>query len=56
MDSESTMSGLTPLFTHVADIKVAPLATPMTLQLVTIGSCSVVNYSTRVTMNVPEEY
>ena len=36
--------------------KVAPLATLMMLQLGTIGSCSVVNYSTRVTINVLEEY
>ena len=55
-DSESTMSELTLSFAHVAGIKVAPLATPMILQLGMIGSHSIVSYSTRVTINVVDEY
>ncbi|KNZ79218.1 hypothetical protein J132_09729, partial [Termitomyces sp. J132] len=54
-DSGSTISGITPLFAHVAGIWVAPLATPITLQLGTIGSCSIVNYGARVTMKVPSK-
>ena len=54
-DSGSTMSGLTLSFAYVAGIKVVPLAIPIMLQLGTIGSCSMVNYSTWVTINVPDE-
>ncbi|KAG5349981.1 hypothetical protein C0989_000922 [Termitomyces sp. Mn162] len=42
--SGSTTSRITPLFAHVAGIWVALLATPITLQLGMIGSCSIVNY------------
>ena len=55
-DLGSTTLGLTPLFAHVVGIKVAPLAVPITLQLGMIESCSMVNYGTRVIINVPQEY
>ncbi|KAG5335504.1 hypothetical protein C0989_001191 [Termitomyces sp. Mn162] len=46
---------ITPSFTHVAEIQVALLATLITLQLGTIGSCSIVNHIARVTMKIPGE-
>ena len=50
------MLGLTPLFAHIIGIKVALLAMLITLQLRMIGSCSVVNYGAKVTLNIPKEY
>ena len=52
-DLESITLGLTPSFAYVAGIKVAPLATSMTGM---IESGSIVNYGTRVTLNVLDEY
>ncbi|KAG5351816.1 hypothetical protein C0989_004808 [Termitomyces sp. Mn162] len=52
-DSESMTSEITPLFAYVAGIWVALLATPITLQLGTIGSCFIVNYGARVIMKAP---
>ncbi|KAG5338871.1 hypothetical protein C0989_005778 [Termitomyces sp. Mn162] len=52
---ESTTSGIMLSFVHVVRIWVAPLATPITLQLGTVGSGSIVNYSARVTLKVPGE-
>ena len=50
------MLGVTLSFVYIAGIRVALLATPIMLQLETIGSCSIVNYSTQVTINVLDEY
>ena len=55
-DSGSTTTGLTPSFAHIAEIKVAPLAVSITLQLGTIGSFSIIDYGAKVTINIPEEY
>jgi hypothetical protein len=51
-DSGSTMTGITSMFSQVADIPVFPLLDPHILQLGTIGSQSVVNYGTEVDMMV----
>jgi hypothetical protein len=52
-DSGSTTTGVTPLFTHVAGLTVFPLSNPHTLQLGTIGSCSIVNYGTESQVKAP---
>ncbi|KAG6804963.1 hypothetical protein H0H92_001404, partial [Tricholoma furcatifolium] len=49
-DSGSTTSGLTPAYAHVAKIRVSQLEKPITLQLGTIGSRSIVNYGAIVAM------
>ncbi|KNZ71609.1 Pro-Pol polyprotein [Termitomyces sp. J132] len=45
-----------PSFAHVTRIHVALLATPITLQLGTIGSCSIMNFGARVTMKAPGKF
>jgi hypothetical protein len=52
-DSGSTMMGITPTFSQVADVPIFPLLDPHVLQLGTIGSRSVVNYGTEVDVTVP---
>ncbi|KAG6905949.1 hypothetical protein DXG01_016693 [Tephrocybe rancida] len=52
-DSGSTTSSLTPVFAHVAGLRVSPLENPIVLQLGTIGSRSVVNFGAEVPMQVP---
>ncbi|KAG6822506.1 hypothetical protein H0H92_013597 [Tricholoma furcatifolium] len=49
-DSGSTTSGVTPAFAQVAKMRVSPLENPITLQLGTIGSRSIVNYGAMAAM------
>ncbi|KXN91841.1 hypothetical protein AN958_11660 [Leucoagaricus sp. SymC.cos] len=47
-DSESTTTGITLSFTHVAGIKVHDLMDPHMLQLGTVGSCSTINFGANI--------
>ncbi|KAG6824292.1 hypothetical protein H0H92_007313 [Tricholoma furcatifolium] len=49
-DSGSTTSGVTPAFAQVAKMRVSPLENPITLQLGTIRSRSIVNYGAMAAM------
>jgi len=52
-DLGSTTSGITPVFTQVADIPMFPLTNPHILQLGAIGSWSTINYSTKTRVKAP---
>lgn len=50
-DSESTMSGITPSFAHLAGIILWPLKEPIILQLGTVGSQLTVKFGTVIDMD-----
>lgn len=52
-DLGSTMTGMTPSFAQVANIKVHRLTDPHILQLGTIGSKSSINYGAQVDIEIP---